>query len=154
MRSGLGREPPDVSLAVSSEGLAGRGRRAQRIPRRPFHPLRPGVVRPPLAVLAGRSLDARESVFLHDPPPADAHVQQMLDAAAGETMALRRRLRPVLAVVLLQDACGTKYTVRERDHRSPDLRWHLPVHEREPPDLRVRGIARDPERQLYGRYRH
>src|SRR5262249_23251146 len=124
------------------------------IPARRFHPLRPGVVRPPLAVLAGRSLDAREAVFLHDPSPADTHVQQMLDAAAGEAMALRGRLGPVLAVILLQDARGTEYPVRERHHPPPQLGWHLAVHEREPPDLRMRGIEGDPERQLDGRYRH
>src|SRR5262245_63169584 len=117
MRSGLGCEPADVSIDASSDDLAGRSRRAQRIPARPFHPLRPGVVRPPLAVLAGRSLDAREAVFLHDPSPADTHVQQMLDAAAGEAMALRGRLRPVLAVVLLENARGTEYPVRERKRK-------------------------------------
>src|SRR5262245_32350417 len=154
MRSGLGCEPAVVPIDPSSDDLAGRGRGAQRIPARPLHPLRPGVVRPPLAVLAGHSLDAREAVFLHDPSPTDTHVQQMLDAATGEAMALRRRLRPVLAIILLQDACGTEYPIRERHHQSPQLGWHLAVHEREPPDLRVRGIARDPERQLYGRYRH
>src|SRR5262245_13298239 len=109
MRSGLGCEPADVFIDASSHDLAGRGRRAQRIPARPFHPLRPGVVRPALAVLAGHALDAREAVFFHDSSPADTHVQQMLDPAAGEAMALRRRLGPVLAIILLQDTRGTEY---------------------------------------------
>src|SRR5262249_57049551 len=108
---------------ASSDDLARRGRRAQHIPARRFHPLRPGVVRPPLAVLAGRSLDAREAVFLHDPSPADTHVQEMLDAAAGEATALRGRLGPVLAVILLQDACRTEYPVRERHHHSLHPAW-------------------------------
>src|SRR5262245_49704294 len=108
MRSWLGCEPPDELIDPPSEELAGCGRRAQHVPAAAPHPLRPRVVRPPLAVLAGQSLDAREAVLLHDPSPTHPHVHQMLHAPAGEAVALRGRLGPVLAVILLENAGGAE----------------------------------------------
>src|SRR5271156_798960 len=110
------------------------------------------MVGPQLAVLTGQTLDARQPALLDDLALAETHGQLMLDPPARDAARLHCRLRPVLAVVLLEYAARPEHAARDRHDEVARLARNVAIDQGEPPDLSVTGIARDSQRQL-SRYR-
>src|SRR5208283_3224882 len=108
------------------------------------------MVGPQLAVLAGQTLDARQPAFLDNPALAETHRELLLHPPARDATRLRCRLRPVLAVVLLEYAARPEHAARKRHDKVMRLARQVAIDQREPPDLGVTGIARDSQRQLSG----
>src|SRR5271154_388148 len=108
------------------------------------------MVGPQLAVLAGQTLDARKPAFLDNPALAETHGELLLHPPASDAARLRRRLRPVLAVVLLEYAARPEHAARDRHHEVARLARQVAIDQGEPPDLGVAGIARDSQRELSG----
>src|SRR5271165_4739406 len=108
------------------------------------------MVGPQLAVLAGQALDARQPAFLDDPALAETHRELLLDPPTRDAARLHCRLRPVLAVVLLEYATRPEHAARERHDKVTRLARQVAIDQSEPPDLGMAGIARDSQRQLSG----
>src|ERR1700683_1689093 len=108
------------------------------------------MVGPQLPVLAGQTLDARQPALLDDPALAETHRKLMLDPPARDAARLHCRLRPVLAVVLLEYATRSEHAARERHDKVTRLARQVAIDQGEPPDLGMAGIARYSQRQLSG----
>src|SRR5271156_4312141 len=108
------------------------------------------MIGPQLAVLAGQALDARKPALFDNPALAKTHRELMLDPPARDAARLHCRLRPVLAVVLLEYATRPEHAARDRHDEVARLARNVAIDQGEPPDLGVTGIARDSQRQLSG----
>src|ERR1700735_1125227 len=108
------------------------------------------MIGPQLAVLAGQPFDARKPALLDNPALAETHGELLLHPPARDAARLRRRLRPVLAVVLLEYAARPEHAARERHDEIARLARNVAIEQGEPPDLGMAGIARDSQRQLSG----
>src|SRR5689334_16183745 len=87
----------------SSDVVAGRGGRTQLVPAGALDPRKPRQIGPQLCVLVDGGLDAGHAVLVDDLSASQAHLQELRDVPAGAAAGLRRALRPVLAVLLLQE---------------------------------------------------
>src|SRR5580704_16007920 len=108
------------------------------------------MVGPQLAVLAGQTFDARQPALFDNFALAETHSELLLHPPARDAARLHCRLRPVLAVVLLEYATRPEDAARERHDEIARLARQVSIDQGEPPDLGMAGIARDSQRQLSG----
>src|SRR5580704_8615460 len=112
------------------------------------------MVGPQLAVLAGQTFDARQPALFDNFALAETHGELLLHPPARYAARLHCRLRPVLAVVLLEYATRPEHAARERHDKVTRLARQVAIDQGEPPDFGVTGIARYSQRQLSGNRGH